>query len=148
MHELIKNYELPVIILEGNNMYNIRNVHPNAIRGAISSITVKYGIPVIYSVNEDDTVEYIVRLAIREHEKEDIDSVLRGHKKVLSFEERQIYILMGLPYISETLAKRLLEEFKTIRNIANANIEELTKIKGIGKEKAEKIYNLFNESYS
>ncbi len=147
VHELIKNYELPVLLLEGCDLYNVRNIHPNAVRGAISSITIKYGIPIIYSQNEEDSVEYIVRLALREHEKEDVETILRGHKKVLTFEERQIYVLMGLPYISEKLAMRLLEKFKTIKNIANATIEELTEIKGIGKEKAEKIYSVFNESY-
>ena len=49
--ELKRNFERPLIIVEGENIYSVRNVHPNAIRGALSMIAVSYGIPVLFTKN-------------------------------------------------------------------------------------------------
>src|SRR3989338_1040530 len=46
VHTLKKSFERPLIIIEGTgDIYSTRNIHPNAIRGLLITITVTYGIP-------------------------------------------------------------------------------------------------------
>ena len=42
--------------------------------------------------------------------------------------------------------EELLKTFKTIKNIKNASVEDLAKVKGINISLAENIYNFFNNS--
>ena len=53
---LKKQFDISLLIIEGEeNVYEIRNFHPNAIRGMFASIAVSYNVPLIYSQNAKDT---------------------------------------------------------------------------------------------
>src|SRR3989344_6608807 len=39
LQELKNNFRLPLLILEGNPLVNERKIHPNAIRGALASVS-------------------------------------------------------------------------------------------------------------
>ena len=47
--------------------------------------------------------------------------------------------------VGESKAKELLKTFKTIKNIKNASVEDLAKVKGINISLAENIYNFYNQ---
>ena len=47
--------------------------------------------------------------------------------------------------VGENKAKELLKTFKTIKNIKNASVEDLAKVKGINISLAENIYNFYNQ---
>jgi len=115
------------------------SLHANAIRGFLLSVTLKHRIPIILTKNYEDTAKYLAVLA-RKKEKE---SSLNVTKKSLNKKERLQFILEGFPGIGPKTAKKLLEKFKTIKNISNASLEELTEV--IGK-KAE-IFKLLEEQY-
>ncbi len=115
------------------------SLHPNAVRGFLLSVTLRHKVPVILTKNYEDTAKYLAVLA-RKKEKE---SSLNVTKKTLNKQERLQFVLEGFPGIGPKTAKKLLQHFKTIKNIANASIEELTEV--IGK-KAE-IFKLFEEEY-
>ncbi|MDD5651394.1 MAG: ERCC4 domain-containing protein, partial [Candidatus Nanoarchaeia archaeon] len=54
---LKENFDIPLLIIEGeDNLYSIRNMHPNAIRGMLSAIAIDFQIPIIYTRNVNDTV--------------------------------------------------------------------------------------------
>ena len=59
----------------------------------------------------------------------------------------QEYIVSSLPGVGPTLARPLLKEFKSIKNIVNASEEELRKIELIGEKKAKQIYDSLNKEY-
>jgi len=54
--------------------------------------------------------------------------------------------LENIPGIGEKNKFLLLKELGSVENIANVNIETLSKIKGIGPETAKKIYNYFHRN--
>ncbi len=139
-------YERPIIILEGiEDIYSVRNVHPNAIRGAIASISVDYGIPIIRTSNAEETAEMLIAIARREQsEKKEISL---HKKKPMTKAEIQVYVVSSLPMIGPNTAKRLLEYFGTIENVFTANVDELMKVEGIGKEKAKKMRELITSRY-
>lgn len=52
--------------------------------------------------------------------------------------------LDNIPDVGEKTRKALLKHFKSVDNIANAEIDELMQAEGIGEKTAEKIYSYFN----
>ncbi len=137
-NRLVETYRNPLVILEGSP-YGIRDIHPNAIRGAISSLVLDYGIPVIYSRNQEETASLIRTMAKREQEDKEKEISVRGDQKKLDINERQRYIVEGLPHISSVLAKRLLSHFKTVESIFNSKESELQQVEGIGEKIAKEI---------
>ena len=47
--------------------------------------------------------------------------------------------------VGDVKAKELLKEFKTIKNIKAASVDELQNVKGINRQLAEKIYDFYKE---
>jgi len=144
---LKNSYEIPVLIVEGEDLITSRNIRPSSIYGCLASIAIDYKIPVLFSRNQKETADLILAMARREQKEEKKDIPIRGGKKSMTLQERQQYIVEGLPNVSSILAKRLLKRFKTIRNIANAEEEELYSVDGIGRATAKDIFEVFNRPY-
>ncbi len=145
MLELKRNYEAPVLIIEGESLFQ-RGFHENAIYGALASIIGDYRIPVIFTRNARETAKFIEFLVRREYSPKDAVP-LRKEKGAMTDEERQRYIVESLPKISAKLSRRLLEHFGSVRNVMNAEIGELIQVKGIGRKTAEEIYEIVNKRY-
>ena len=64
-------YARPVVVLEGERLYEARNVHPNAVRGALASLAVDFGASVLRTEDESDTADMLEVVATREQEKDD-----------------------------------------------------------------------------
>lgn len=56
-----------------------------------------------------------------------------------------VYSLAAFKSISPTLAKRLLERFGSVLNVANASLDDLKETEGIGEKRAIALYNGFRE---
>src|SRR3989344_2924379 len=57
---LKENFSIPLLIIEGEeNIYKIRNFHPNAIRGMLASIAIDMQIPILYTRNYRDTASLL-----------------------------------------------------------------------------------------
>jgi Fanconi anemia group M protein len=144
---LSKQYEKKILIIQGQeDIYSVRRIHPNAIRGVISTLILNYGIAIIYSKTPIETAELLISFAKREQE-ENKNALVKHSAKPLTLKEQQEFIVSSLPGIGTTLNKPLLKEFGSIKNIVNAKQDELMKINLIGKIKAEKLYALFNQKY-
>ncbi len=140
-------YERPVLIIEGEDLYRHRDVHPNAIRGALASLTVDFDLPILWSGDEDETVDLLVALARREQEEQDRSVALRGERSPTTERELQAFIVSGLPNVSDTLAERLLEEFGTVEAVLTASETALQDVEGIGAEKAKRIREILTRRY-
>lgn len=149
LREMRRNFQYPVLIIEGplDEIYSMRDIHPNAIRGAISSIALDYDIPIIPSQDEEDTARFLCMIAKREQFPEDKEISLHGEKKPLTLGEQQRYVIESLPYVSAILARRLLEKFKTVGAVISASESDLMCVEGIGKIKAEKIQRVIKSIY-
>ena len=147
LRSLRDQFEKPVLLVEGNNLFDHRDIHPNAIRGALSSIILDYDVPILWTSNLDETAEILVSLAKREQEDNDRQSTIRGEKAPKDEKGLQKYLICGLPSVSEKLADRLLEKFGTPKNIFTASENELQKVKGIGEGKAQKIRKILEREF-
>ncbi|ASJ01683.1 DEAD/DEAH box helicase [Thermococcus gorgonarius] len=146
VERLKRAYEKPVIIIEGE-LYGIRNVHPNAIRGAITAVTLDWGVPILFSSGKEETAQFIYLIAKREQEERKKEVRLRSEKKALTLAERQRLIVEGLPNVSATLAKRLLKHFGNVERVFTATEEELKEVEGIGEKKAREIRKVITAPY-
>lgn len=147
LNALKTSFERPVLIMEGEqDIYSVRKVHPNAIRGMLATIAASYGIPIMRSANTAETAALILALAKREQKNEIGDFELHS-KKPLTLKEQQEYVVSSLPGIEATLAKNLLRNFKTIKEIANADEEKLKNVEKIGDKKAADIRKVLDEEY-
>ena len=97
--------------------------------------------------DELETANLLSVIAKREQKEEKKAVAIRGEKTQMSLNERQQFLVEGLPNISAILAKRLLLHFGSIRDIANATEEELQEVDGIGKNIASEIIRVLNSNY-
>ena len=144
--ELVENFKKPLIILEGENLY-ASGLHPNAIRGALASLAVDFGIPIIPTRSPEDTGAMLYRLALREQKDNSKEIGLRTEKKPLNQWEQQLYIIESLPNVGPVTARKLLEEFMTVKNVINASKDDLKKIDGIGDKIAQKIRDVVDSGF-
>src|SRR3989344_3090145 len=90
---LKQNFDIPLLIIEGEeNIYKIRNFHPNSIRGIISTIAIDFQIPIIYSRGFKDTAKYISLIAKR-LEKNRKPLSLLPKRKSLTLEDNQLAVI-------------------------------------------------------
>ncbi len=143
---LAEAYRRPIVIVEGE-LYGVRNVHPNAIRGAIAALTLDFGIPVISTRDQEETAQYLLLIAKREQLERKKEVKVRSEKKALSLADRQRLIVEGLPNVSATLAKRLLRHFGSVERVFTATEEELREVEGIGEKKAREMRRVITAPY-
>ncbi len=144
---LKKAYPKALLIIEGNGLYTRRNVNPNAVRGALSAIAVDIGIPILFSSNETDTAELLLTIARREQEYRERPVALHSGKSKRTLKDEMEYIVSAISNVGPVIAKNLLKEFQTIEKIATASVEELMKVKNVGRKTAESIRRLMTTKY-
>jgi Fanconi anemia group M protein len=144
--DLVESFQRPVIILEGDDLYS-GGLHPNAIRGALASLAVDFGLPIIPTRSPKDTAAMIQRLAIREMEKGPRNIQTRTDRKPLSQEEQQLFIVESLPQVGPVTARKLLEEFGSVEGVMRASLKDLQKVEGIGKKIAQNIREVLESVY-
>jgi Fanconi anemia group M protein len=146
--QLRSNFERPLVIIEGmQDLFSVRNIHPNAIRGMLATIAISYGIPVLFTKNPRETAYLLSIIAKREQEETGKDFSMHADRKPLSLKEQQEYVVSALPNVGGTLAKELLKKFKTIKKIVNAKEDKLQKVGKIGGIKAKKIREVLDKEY-
>jgi ERCC4-related helicase len=144
--DLVESFQRPVIILEGDDLYT-GGLHPNAIRGALASLAVDFGLPIIPTRSPEDTAAMIQRLAIREMEKGPRTIQTRTERKPLILEEQQLFIVESLPQVGPVTARKLLEEFGSVEGVMRASLKDLQKVEGIGKKIAQNIREVLESLY-
>jgi Fanconi anemia group M protein len=139
----LQQYPKRLLIIEGldeQELYaerNISSLHPNAIRGFLLSILLSYNVPIIFSKDYKDTAQFILLLAKRKARP----ASLNVNKRFLDNNERLQFILEGFPGIGPQTAKKILNKYKSLKNIANVEEEELKKLIGKKAEIFKKILN-------
>lgn len=148
LDEMTCNFEKPVLIIEGSpsNLF-CNGIHPNAVRGALSSISLDYRIPMLWTQNPKETAAQIYRMAHREQVGKSNSVSVRGAKKPADTQRLQEFIVAGLPSVNSKLSSRLLERFGSIKGVFGATKEELMEIDKIGEKKAEQILEILNRKY-
>lgn len=145
VRDLASTYEKPVLILEGRDLYK-RQISQASIRGALASIAVDYGIPIIPTVDRNETAQVLAVLAARE-QKEGREPKMHGHKTARTLKEQQEYLVSAVPSVGPAVARNLLRHFGSVEKVFSASKEELEEVELVGKKTAERIRELLGTEY-
>ncbi|WP_348304551.1 DEAD/DEAH box helicase [Methanothrix sp.] len=143
--DLARSYERPVLILEGRDLYS-RQVSASSIQGALASVAVDYGVPIIPTEDQEDTASVITMLAARER-RAGHEPKLHGHKTARTLKEQQEYLISAIPSVGPSVARKLLRHFGSIEKVIAASKEELQEVDMVGPKIAERIRELVGEEY-
>lgn len=143
---LVQSEHHPVIILEGSSKdigdFAIRR---EAVQGAMVTLTVFFGLPVLRSLEPIETVQ-LMRYTVDQRVRFAKGGVQRSGYRPKGRKSRQLYVLQSLPSIGKKRAETLLEHFGGIESVMTATEDQLAEVAGIGAPIAEKIRNLVQET--
>ena len=142
-NRLKENFQFPIILLEGN-VDEIEDIteNPFVFYGAMSTIAIDFKIPIIPTPNASDTAKLLVAMCSR---KESTNGhYLKKIKKSTDIEKQQLSVLSSLPGVGEKTAIRMLEKFGTPLQVLGASVTDLSKVSGLGNERAKKIKKMLN----
>jgi len=142
----LQQYKNKLLIIEGINKQELYSdtsevgVNPNSVRGFLLSILLKHKIPIILTKDSEDSAKFIKLIARKKQQ----EMPIRANKKSFNKKEQLQFILEGFPGIGPKTAKKLLEKFKTIKNIINSSQDELKNLTG---KKAEIFRKIIEDEY-
>jgi ERCC4-type nuclease len=109
-----------------------------ALQGALITVSLILGLPVLRSKDPSETAKLIVFMA-RQIESMTKGGVQRHGYRPKTRKRRQLFILQGLPGVGPQRAERLLARFGSIEAAITASSSQLQSVDGIGKSIADKI---------
>ena len=122
----------------------------SSMMGAFLEALFVYDTPVVV-VENGVALEAFLRTEVKREEEGENDSMpeSRWHRdwkkspwELPTKDDRRI-LLSAIPMIGEEHAKNLIEHFGSIANVAEASVEELLEVPGIGEKRAKRIYDIF-----
>ena len=151
--ELRKEYERPVVLLEGENLFSDVGRDVTLFQGAILYISIANHIPILASHNALESAQILFMLTgqiytagIQDPGSAKVkDKKSKGKGKNSDHSDASpLTLVQMIPEIEPALAQTLLEHFKSLAALFSASINQLKKIEGIGPKRAMKIYKFFN----
>jgi len=146
VRRLREAYPQPLLILEGDLAEISTFKHPQSILGALVALEVSEHVPILTTADKEQTA-LLLSVIWKGQGKEAAAYGLRHKPKAMSPEERQRFLVEGLPNVGETLARNLLERFGSVRGVFNASEAELKTVPKIGDVKAGAIARLLAAKY-
>jgi len=147
VRDTARAYARPVVIIEGEDLYGERNVHPNAVRGALSSLAIDFDASVLRTEDEADTADLLEVIARREQEENDREVSAHGEKGAKTLAEQQEYVVSSIADIGPVTSRALLEHFDTVEAVMCAREEDLLEVSGVGQVTAERIREVVGSDY-
>ena len=143
--DLARTYDRPVLILEGRDFYSTQ-MNPASIQGALASVAVDYGMPIIPTEDQKETAD-VIALLVRRERKEGREPKYHGHKTARTLKEQQEYLISAIPSVGPRVARNLLRHLGSIERVMIASEEELRKAPLVGPKIAERIRELVSGEY-
>ena len=141
---LAKSKTPSILILEGKHKeFRATDFSVQAIQGIIVSVSLVFKIPILRSKSLKESVEIMLQgykqlTKDRLHEQRLYPRKGDFKKSKDEFLEQRIHILEGFPGIGVDRAKLLLNHFKCLKAVFNADLDKLLEVKGFGKISAQK----------
>ena len=143
---LREHFRLPVLIVEGQVNFEYTMFSPEAIRGALSSMMLQYGLNVLSTPNVEETAALIAMMA-RQEQLGIPEISLIPKRKAPDLPDTQRRVVEMLPGCGMVLARDLLQHFGSVRRIVSATEDELRGVRGIGARKAREMIKVLNAEY-
>jgi ERCC4-type nuclease len=139
-------YGRPVLLLEGGGQ-PVNGISKEALRGALLSVVLDFGVPVLTAEGPEEAAGIVLAIAKREQRDGSRGVSLKDRRRPSTPDGEREYVVASLPAIEATLAKRLLEKFRTVEGVFAASEKDLQDIDKIGPKKARRIRELLSGEY-
>jgi fanconi anemia group M protein len=146
VESLLESAVTPLVVLEGDWTGLPSQMHPNAVRGALTYVVGIRGIPILPSPNAQETAALLASLArqLQVGFKQPGSSPV---KKARTLAEQQISLLTALPGIGPITAHALLARFGSIEQVLLASADELATMSGITSARAALLVDILHSSH-
>ena len=129
----------PVLLIEGLQPLSSPSGVPwHAVRGALVSVAVVFGVPILAADSPEESAEIMVVAARQMARTTSVARVRPGYRPK-GWRRRALFILQGLPGIGPGRAAALLNTFGSVAAVMAADAEGLARVDGIGMQVAERI---------
>jgi Fanconi anemia group M protein len=148
--ELAEEFARAVLVLEGDPAETPPGVRPASIEGAVAALLVDFSVAVFPTGSPEGTADLLLSLARREgasHPPGGGTAAKRPGKRPVELVAQQRFVLEGIPGVSTATARRLLRQFGSVRAVAQASVDDLMKVEGVGRATAEKVYEVLRAPY-
>ncbi|PSQ40047.1 Hef nuclease [Halobacteriales archaeon SW_12_71_31] len=145
--DMARHYARPVVLLEGEGLYSERDVHPNAIRGALASLAVDFDASVLRTADEDGTADMLATVAEREQTVADREVSVHGEKQSRTLDEQQEYVVSSIADVGPVTARALLAHFGTVEAVMTAREDDLLEVDGVGEVTAARLREVVGSEY-
>jgi len=137
--QLAQRCERVVFLLEGGlSDWDGIKMRREALQGAIITLTLIYGFPLLRSVHAEESAKLMIYAARQIQRTEAVNPPCHGRKPKRK-RTRQLRILQALPGIGPERAELLLARFVTVEKVISATQQDLETIDGIGPKTASAI---------
>ena len=146
--DLSNNYSRPILLLEGDmDELFLRNIHKNAIYGALVTATTSFGVSIMHSRDQQETAMLLARMAIQEQTDDGSEVAAHGSKSGRTRAEQKEYVVSSVANIGPVTARALLEHFGSVHDVLTASTGKLQEVEGVGKKTAKQLRELIDEEY-
>jgi len=146
---LARNQEVrSCLILEGTPERYPKLAIPNpAFQGALITVTLLFGVPVLRSATPDETADLIL-YAAQQLQRQAVIPPRRIGARCNSVRRSQLLLLQAVPMVGPLRAEALLETLGVPSQIANADVDDLADVNGIGSVIAANIHRVMHQDAS
>jgi len=141
-------YAKPYLLIEGDSK-EVERLTRNlkSYYGAIASVTLAYGLRVLFTANKTETAVAISELLRNVRARPVAHQMSEAPPRSKSFSQQQVYLISSLPGVGRKLADRLLRKYGSPRRVMSLTQGELSMTPGIGWKRAERIKRLLDEKF-
>lgn len=157
----------PVVIIEGH-LNGERLISPSALRGALAFVAVHNRVPILFSADASESADLIYAMVnqVQNGMGMTLDASNAASSEPIGVPAERLHegngngnghqdgeaswinlpekIVQMVPEIGPLTARALLKRFGNLKGVFSANVQDLTKIEGIGPKKAKKIASFFS----
>ena len=144
--KLKSEYDHIIYIVEGDIFAPRFHSNPEALRSALSYMTVIEHASLIPSADADNTAQQLYAMAMHAQHGTGKSRSLRGDKP-MDLRSSQQYIVESLPGVTADRALKLLDELGSVAGVLNASDEQFSISGGLSAENVARIRKVLQSSW-